>query len=65
MQQIDKKESGLPTEFSDLPLGEQIVLWGFRMWAKAFNQNTNISYLLQIIFGEVRHYNYFHKISSS
>ena len=47
MQQIDKKKPGLPTEFSDLPLGEQIVLWGFRMWAKAYNQNTNISYLLQ------------------
>ena len=33
----------MPSVYSDLPFGEQLVLWGLRMWVKAFNEDTNIS----------------------
>ena len=47
MPQINKTDSSMPSVYSDLPFGEQLVLWGLRMWAKAFNEDTNISGVLR------------------
>ena len=32
---------------SDLPFGEQLFLWGIRMWVRAHNKGTNIHNILQ------------------
>ena len=37
----------MPSVYSDLPFGEQLVLWGIRMWAKGLNEDTNISDILR------------------
>ena len=47
MVQINKIDSTMPSVYSDLPFGEQLVLWGLRMWAKAFNRDANISEILR------------------
>ena len=47
MVHINKIDSTMPSIFSDLPFGEKLVLWGLRMWAKAFTQDTNISNILR------------------
>ena len=31
---------------SDLPFGEQLFLWGIRMWARAYNHDANIHNIL-------------------
>ena len=31
---------------SDLPFGEQLFLWGIRMWVRAYNQSANIHDIL-------------------
>ena len=47
MSEINKLNSSMPTVYSDLPFGEQLILWGMRMWAQALNQDVNISDVLR------------------
>lgn len=47
MTKKNKINSELQLMYSDLPFPEQLVLWGFRMWAKAYNQNVNLSQVLK------------------
>ena len=47
MIQTNKTGSAMPSVYSDLPFGEQLVLWALRMWSKAFTQDANISHILR------------------
>ena len=39
--------ASLAAVYSELPFGEQLVLWGIRMWVRAFNQGDNNHSVLQ------------------
>ena len=47
MSKINKHNTSMPPVYSNLPFGEQLVLWAIRMWAKALNEDANISDVLR------------------
>ncbi len=47
MPQTNKHHFSMPSVYSELPFGEQLVLWAIRMWAKALNEDANISDVLR------------------
>ena len=42
-----RDHASLAAVYSELPFGEQLVLWGIRMWVRAFNQGDNNHSVLQ------------------
>ena len=47
MSEENKLIPTMSSVYSDLPFGEQLVLWGVRMWTKAFNQGSNSNDIIQ------------------
>ena len=48
MTRISSKGHGaMAMTLSDLPFGEQLLLWGIRMWVRAFNDGASIHNILQ------------------
>jgi len=43
MNEMSRRDhAAMASNFAALPLGEQLILWGLRMWVKAYTQGENI-----------------------
>ena len=38
--------AAMAVALSDLPFGEQLLLWGIRMWVRSYNEGANIHNIL-------------------